>query len=94
MSNATLIKCRKCLTEIDDGGVKCFLCSSRFHNKCRNLTNELSELIEARKVFIICDQCEIKFAPDATPARGLKPTHKRDNIPKKNGQSARKKEIC
>ena len=105
MSTAALIKCQKCLAEIDDGDVlenstvKCFLCSSRFHNKCRNITNELNDLIKARKIFIICDQCEIKFALIVTSSSGLESSHKRvnipkDNIPKNNAHSARKTEMC
>ena len=100
MSGTVTINCRKCRSEIDNrdvlenNAVKCFLCSSHFHNECRNITKDLNKLIKDRVIFLICDLCEIRFSPTVSSSSGSNPTPKRDTTLKKNVTSSRKKEIC
>ena len=99
------VKCQKCLLKFSPGDiqknltVKCYLCSNRFHNSCRLITNELSENISAGIVCIICDQCKKKYLPEISiPSVESSAPPNQNSLPNEKGthtrKNERKNEIC
>ena len=85
-------KCKTCNLDIkqnkqENRSVQCFLCPSRFHDKCRNLTSELVQQIKSRVVFVICDCCQQKCSSYSGTLNDQKQKEKSAPI-------SRKHEIC